>query len=407
MFTESGQLAPTGWRRFARANIVQLSLVGCNAIAHAVLGWLGVYWFEGGWWLWLVALLAMVTGVLTLQTCLPDRHVGALARVLREALMVYTSTLILATPLIALCALPLALSSDLFAPFVQRAFVLSCYAAAFALSIWAVVVCRRWVRVTQTTIALADLPRALEGYTIAHLSDLHVGSTDSKAVARSWVALTNRYEPDLIAITGDLVTKGSAFYADVCEVVRELRARDGVYVCLGNHDLHDARAFQTGLESAGALVLRNRWHSWLRNGARLVVAGIDPGGSLETTLADRPRDGYTVLLAHYPSVFERTRGWGVELVLSGHTHGGQIGVPWLGDKVNVATLTGQRGRGLVENASSCLFVSAGLGTTGVPFRLGVRPELALLQLRRANGAGGPGCTAESMSRSRTTSFLSP
>jgi len=395
MLTESGKVPRAGWRRFVRANVVQLSLVVGNAIAHAVLGWLGVYWFECSWWPWLVTPLCALTGALTLQTCLPDKHVGAFGRVLREALMVYTSSLIIATPLIALCVLPLAFGSELLGPFGRRALVLSSYAAALSLSLWAVVVCRRWVRVTETTIALADLPGALEGYTIAHLSDLHVGSTDSKQVAKNWAALTNRYEPDLIAITGDLVTKGSAFYADVCEVVRELRAPDGVYVCLGNHDLYDACAFQTGLERAGALVLRNRWHSWLRDGARLVVAGVDPGGSLEATLADRPLDGCTVLLAHYPEVFEYTSGWRVELVLSGHTHGGQIGVPWFGDKVNVATLTGQRGRGLVENASSRLFVSAGLGTTGVPFRLGVRPELALLQLRRANGAHDPGRAAES------------
>lgn len=396
MWTDDGKLERPRWRRFARANIVQLSLVIGNVTAHVVLGWLGAYWFECAWWPWLVAPLCALTGALTLQTCLPDKHVGAFARVLRETLMVYTSTLILATPLIALGVLPLAFDSELLGPVGRRALVLSCYAAAFSLSLWAVVVCRRWVRVTETTIALADLPGALEGYTIAHLSDLHVGSTDSKQVAKSWAALTNRYEPDLIAITGDLVTKGSAFYADVCEVVRELRARDGVYVCLGNHDLYDALAFQKGLESAGVQVLRNRWHSWVRDGARLVVAGVDPGGSLEATLADRPSDGYTVLLAHYPAVFERTQGWGVELVLSGHTHGGQIGMPWFGDKVNVATLTGQRGRGLVENASSRLFVSAGLGTTGVPFRLGVRPELAFLQLRRANSARGPGRAPESI-----------
>ena len=115
----------------------------------------------------------------------------------------------------------------------------------------------------------------------------------------------------------------------------------------------------------------------------LIVAGVDPGGPLDVALADRPDDCYTVLLAHYPEVFDKLEGLRVEVVLSGHTHGGQIGVPWLGDKVNVATVMGQRGRGLVERGSSRLFVSAGLGTTGVPFRLGVRPELALLKLRRA------------------------
>ena len=292
----------------------------------------------------------------------------------------------MATPALLLLALWLGFGFEPPAPLDRRALSLGCYGASLLLSAWAVLVCRRWVRVTRVTVVAAGLPAEFDGYTIAHMSDLHVGSIDSRQVARRWAALANRYEPDLTVITGDLVTKGSAFYADVCAVVAELEARDGVCVCLGNHDLYDARALQQGLERAGALVLRNRWHPLVREGAMLIVAGVDPGGSLEVALSSRPDDCYTVLLAHYPEVFYKLKGLRVELVLSGHTHGGQIGVPWLGDKVNVATVMGQHGRGLVERGSARLFVSAGLGTTGVPFRLGVRPELALLELRRASQA---------------------
>lgn len=359
---------------------MQLTLVVYNGVAHAVFGWVGDSWFGIDWWLWLVAALYAISGVVTLQTCLPDRHVGSFGRALYEALMVYTSTLIVATPLVLLLAL---LREFGLAPGLLRDSVVYAYGGAFLFSAWAILVCRRWVRITETTIVAHDLPRELDGYTITHLSDLHVGSTDCKKVAKRWVALANQFESDLVAVTGDLVTKGSAFYADVCEALAELRARDGIFVCLGNHDLHDADALEQGLERAGARVLRDRWHSWVRGGARLTVAGVDPGGSLEAALGDRPADGYTLLLAHYPTVFESTRGWNVGLMLAGHTHGGQIGFPWFGDKVNVATLMGQRGRGLVEKGASRLFVSAGLGTTGVPFRVGVRPELARLRLRRA------------------------
>ena len=383
MFRHNSQLANTRWQRFVRSNVVQLNLVLLNLVAHGVLAWIGFYWFRLAWWPYLVAPLWVVTAVLTLQTCFPDKPVGPIASVLREACMLHSSTLILATPVLWLVALCVALGFEAPAPLDRRALSLGCYGASLFLSAWAVLVCRRWVRVTHVTVAAAGLPQEFDGYTIAHLSDLHVGSTDSRRVAQRWVALANRYEPDLTVITGDLVTKGSAFYAEVCAVVAELEARDGVCVCLGNHDLYDARALEQGLEQVGASVLRNRWSSLQREGAMLIVAGVDPGGPLDVALADRPDDCYTVLLAHYPEVFDKLEGLRVELVLSGHTHGGQIGVPWLGDKVNVATVMGQRGRGLVERGSSRLFVSAGLGTTGVPFRLGVRPELALLKLRRA------------------------
>jgi predicted MPP superfamily phosphohydrolase len=366
--------------------VVQLNLVLLNIVAHAVLGWVGVYWFGFAWWPYFVVPLWAVTALLTLQTCFPDKPVGPIAAVLREACMLHSSTVIMATPPLLLLALCLAFGFEAPAPFDRRALSLGCYGASLLLSAWAVLVCRRWVRVTHITVAAVGLPPEFDGYTIAHMSDLHVGSTDSRQVAERWAALANRYEPDLTVITGDLVTKGTAFYADVCAAVAGLEARDGVCVCFGNHDLYQAQALQHGLERVGALVLRNRWHPLVREGATLIVAGVDPGGSLEVALSNRPDDCYTVLLAHYPEVFDKLKGLQVELVLSGHTHGGQIGVPWFGDRVNVATVMGQHGRGLVERGSSRLFVSAGLGTTGVPFRLGVRPELALLELRRASPA---------------------
>jgi uncharacterized protein len=116
----------------------------------------------------------------------------------------------------------------------------------------------------------------------------------------------------------------------------------------------------------------------------VVVAALDDYSTgkddLERTLAGRPA-APTLLLSHFPHFFERAAERGVELTLSGHTHGGQIGLPLLGERLNIASLLGQRSRGLYRQGKSALYVNAGLGTTGPPMRLGIAPEIALFVLR--------------------------
>jgi predicted MPP superfamily phosphohydrolase len=261
------------------------------------------------------------------------------------------------------------------------------YAAGFLLSAWAVWVRRRWVRVVEIDVALPDLDAAFSGYRIVHLSDLHIGSYDSKERGFVWTALANSLDPDLVAVTGDLVTSGVEFYPDVADVLSTLRARDGVVVSLGNHDQWDGPAFARVLEGAGTVILRNTSRIIRRGASEIVVAGLDDRftgrDDLDAALVGRSDGAPTVLLSHYPDFFEAAAARGVELVLSGHTHGGQIGVPFAADAWNLARLTGQKSRGLYRSGASQLFVNAGLGTTGPPMRLGVAPEIAVLVLRPA------------------------
>lgn len=259
------------------------------------------------------------------------------------------------------------------------------YGLGFVVSAWAVWGRRKFVSVSQIRIDHERLPSAFEGYRILHLTDLHVGSFDGFERAREWVRRANAERADVALVTGDLVTSGTWFYEDVARVLGEISVPDGVFVTLGNHDQWDSDGLVRRLSSHGARVLRNDCSVIERGEAQLVIAGLDDRfagrADLKATLARRPDAGYTILMSHYPDYFPQARDRGVELVLSGHTHGGQLGLPWLARYLNIATLTGQHGRGLVERGNSVLFVSAGLGTTGPPMRLGVAPEIAVLELR--------------------------
>ncbi|MCB9587013.1 MAG: metallophosphoesterase [Polyangiaceae bacterium] len=264
---------------------------------------------------------------------------------------------------------------------------LSAYLMGSAIAAYGVFVRRRWFVVRQLDVVCKDLPQTLEGFRIAHLSDLHIGSFDSTRVGLRWAERVNALKPDLVAVTGDLVTSGTWGYPLAAEVLGALSARRGVFVILGNHDQWNAEKFRMELGAHDLCVLHNAWRAVdLAPGERLVVAGLgDPytqTADLELTLAERPV-GFTVLLSHYPSWAERAVGRGVDLVLAGHTHGGQVGVPFLSRRFNVARAMGQHSRGLVSLGSMQLHVSAGLGTSGLPIRLGVAPEIVILRLKRA------------------------
>jgi len=252
---------------------------------------------------------------------------------------------------------------------------------------WAVWIERRFVRIRHIDVAIAGLPSEFEGYRIAQLSDLHVGSFDPKSRALEWVAMSNALSPDLVAVTGDLVTSGRGFYRDVAEALGALRGKDGVFVSMGNHDQSNNDELTRLVAEHGPTVLRDSSRVIRRGAAVLNVAGIDgriaSPPEVASTLKGCTPGAPVVLLAHYPSVFEVAAAAGADLILTGHTHGGQLGVPLLGQRLNLARLTGQRSRGMVYTGKTAMYVNAGLGTTGPPMRLAVPPEIALITLRRA------------------------
>jgi uncharacterized protein len=240
-------------------------------------------------------------------------------------------------------------------------------------------------RLQQHTVPIVGLPEAFAGYRIAQISDVHCGPfTPPQRVSR-WVASVNRLQADLVAVTGDLITSGSDYTAGVSRSLGELRARDGVLGCMGNHDYFtDGELFSRELERNGLRLLRNEGFSLERGGSRLYLAGVDDTWThrhdLDRALRGRPPGTPVVLLAHDPALFPAAAAKGIDLTLSGHTHGGQIAVPVAPRRLNLARLVTPFTSGLYRIDRSVLYVNRGLGTTGPPIRLGARPEIALFTL---------------------------
>jgi hypothetical protein len=283
-------------------------------------------------------------------------------------------------------------------PFVQLAragrfelplgFFMWAYVSGFVVCGYGVLVRRRWFVVREVEMRVEGLDRKLDGYRVAHLSDLHIGTTTPKEWGLRWARAANDRAPDLAVVTGDMLTSGTEFYDDVAAVVGALRARDGVFVSMGNHDYFgDGESFIARLRGAGTTVLRNDGVVLERDGARLLLAAIDDTWTkrddLDRALARRIEGVPTLLLAHEPERFREAAKRGVEVVLSGHTHGGQIAVPFFYKWLNLSRLTHHFTLGVYEKGRSKLYVHPGLGTTGPPIRLGIAPAVVMITLRAA------------------------
>lgn len=238
-------------------------------------------------------------------------------------------------------------------------------------------------------VKLPRLPRALSGLTIAQITDLHVGRTIGEAEVRRVVEETNRLRPDVIAITGDLVD-GSvrALQREVAPLAR-LSARYGVFFVTGNHEYYSgAVSWVEHLRSLGMRVLRNERLEIGDRGASLDLAGIDDwrsrgmapghGPDLAKALAGRDPERALVLLAHQPRGVEEGARAGVELQVSGHTHGGQIFPFTLATAMVYPYLHGLYDVKGVRGSQ--IFVSRGTGFWGPPIRLGSPPEIARIVL---------------------------
>lgn len=230
---------------------------------------------------------------------------------------------------------------------------------------------------------VAGLPAELDGVRIAHLSDFHLGlpSRGARAVERA-VAWTKERDPDLVCLTGDLVSRPRG-EAKLRKLVRELPR---CYAILGNHDLAISRdPFSKAVELEGlepARLLFDEGAEVHMRRERVWIVGLDPRSrGREPRL--RQDAALTILLTHFPSVLDRPAAEGFDLVLAGHMHDGQICVPYPGGKLRLAHPSARYTHGFYRRGGTVMHVSPGLGTTFVPFRFFARPEATELVLRSA------------------------
>lgn len=233
-------------------------------------------------------------------------------------------------------------------------------------------------------IYLRRLPRPLDGLRVVQLSDIHHSPfTGSEQIERA-VETANGLSPDIIALTGDYVSHEREYAAPCAEMLGRLRARYGVYAVLGNHDhWTDAPLITDLFRAEGIRVLVNEGMRFGPEGSAFWLCGVDDTmvglEDLQLALAGARQDEMKLLLAHNPVILRRAARAGVDLVLSGHTHGGQVA--WRSERSASGRPRRRLLRGLGHRAGTQIYVTRGLGTSVLPIRYGCPPEVSLLELR--------------------------
>lgn len=240
-------------------------------------------------------------------------------------------------------------------------------------------------RIRRIVVPLPNLPPALDGVTVAHVSDFHVGRFTRGRVLERIVEETNRLDADVIALTGDFINHSLRDLPAALDIVRALRARHIIAACEGNHDLiHDARTFRRDAERGGMPLLLGESATTTIKGQRVQLLGLpwnrNPAGMRDNAaalLARRDPDAWPMLLAHHPHAWDFADE--IPLTLAGHTHGGQF---MLTERAGAGPLLYRYWSGLYTRASGALVVSNGVGNW-FPIRLQAPAEILHLTLRRS------------------------
>lgn len=245
---------------------------------------------------------------------------------------------------------------------------------------------RRWLRHERIEVGVRHLPAGMDGYRIVQLTDIHHERFMPDGTLAAMVEQANALNPDALALTGDFVTASSGGIERLARFLAELRARDGVFGCFGNHDVWNGRrAIGAALAKAGVQMLVDDARRIGGPGGSLLMAGLDSAWAgrprLRQALVDRRTREPVVLLMHEPDYFDFVAPTGqVALQLSGHTHGGQVALPFWG-AIHLPRWGKKYERGHFERDGSQLYVSRGVGCTGLPFRFASRPEITEIVLR--------------------------
>jgi hypothetical protein len=255
------------------------------------------------------------------------------------------------------------------------------------------------------TLFFKDLPDAFDGLTITQLSDIHAGSFDNPEAVKRGVALANAQKSDLFFFTGDLVNNEASEIEPYLDIFKTLHAPLGKFSILGNHDYGDYKWWASQTEKADNFALLKTHHKTLgfkllldenleieRNGQKLTLIGVENWGhgfaqygDLAQAMRGVSQDSFKILLSHDPTHWEKqvkTLDSHVHLTLSGHTHGAQMGVEIKGFKWSPIKYRYPKWAGVYEENGRYLHINRGFGFLGFSGRVGIAPEITVLELRK-------------------------
>lgn len=261
---------------------------------------------------------------------------------------------------------------------------------------WGAEVEVNWVEIVPVEVRLPRLPRAFDGFRIAQISDVHIEGGAMRRHFPDIARLTTAQGADAIVLTGDYTTHPDSWQEEALfEGFQHLKAPSGVFAVLGNHDQWfsphggrgGAQVARTALARAGARELRNDAFAIERGGERLWMCGLDDWGlgysDLDTLLRRFPTQSCAVLLAHEPDFADGAAIRGrFDLMLAGHSHGGQIALPFVGP-IHLPGGARKYPRGRYQVGEMALYTNRGLGTTDIPVRFCARPEITVFTLKSA------------------------
>jgi predicted MPP superfamily phosphohydrolase len=268
-------------------------------------------------------------------------------------------------------------------------------AAPFLAGAYGLLYGRLNLQIAEQRIRLARLPQAFAGFRIAQLSDIHIGPFMPEDEIRKYVRITNDLKPDLIALTGDFVTWDPSTQRAVVNALTALRAPFGIFGCLGNHEAwsHTEDSITRMFQQVGIRILRQERVPITTRAQSFNLIGVDfetrPMVSGSEKFVQRYLDGVdslvapdtvNILMSHNPNTFDRAAELGIDLSLAGHTHGGQVALEFISPELAPSRLVTPYVAGWFQKPGGQLYVNRGIGTIGVPMRIGAPPEITVYEL---------------------------